>query len=355
MPSDRHSKLTFDDIFLTFHAMHLRIRSSAIRGYASLVSQLGGDPKSLLAQHNLPTSISDESLHLSAPAVARLLEESAHQLGCPDFGLQLAHYQDISILGPLAVAMQHSETVGDALEVGTRYLALHSAATKFTLVGGNSESQATHEFRYELGPSNLPSLIQSYDLGLSVAHRVLKLAICRDFQLVRVHLPHAALAPRARYISHFGAPVDFNKRNAALLFPSSVLKLRCNRSDEAIKAVALHFLKDHADCNSSSISLEVRAAISNALGLSRSRLTDIARAMHVHPRQMQRLLDREGTSFDEVRNQVVKQTTMRYLSSTQIPLGQVAELVGLSTQSALTRSCRRWFGQTPSSIRKNAG
>src|SRR3546814_9876899 len=45
---------------------------------------------------------------------------------CADFGLRLADQQDISVLGPLAIAMQHAPTVAAALDIISRYLFVHS-------------------------------------------------------------------------------------------------------------------------------------------------------------------------------------------------------------------------------------
>jgi len=33
-------------------------------------------------------------------------------------------------------------------------------------------------------------------------------------------------------------------------------------------------------------------------------------------------------------------------------VAQLAQLLGYSEQAALTRSCRRWFGQTPTALRR---
>jgi AraC-like DNA-binding protein len=35
-------------------------------------------------------------------------------------------------------------------------------------------------------------------------------------------------------------------------------------------------------------------------------------------------------------------------------LGQLTRLLGYSEQSVLTRSCRRWFGMTPTAQRRDA-
>jgi methylphosphotriester-DNA--protein-cysteine methyltransferase len=41
----------------------------------------------------------------------------------------------------------------------------------------------------------------------------------------------------------------------------------------------------------------------------------------------------------------------RYLAEPGLYLSQIAVLLGYSEQSALNRSCRRWFGKTPRQYR----
>jgi AraC-like DNA-binding protein len=41
----------------------------------------------------------------------------------------------------------------------------------------------------------------------------------------------------------------------------------------------------------------------------------------------------------------------RYLAEPGLHLGQIAGLLGYTEQSALNRSCRRWFGKTPRQYR----
>ncbi|MGN6724025.1 MAG: helix-turn-helix domain-containing protein, partial [Marmoricola sp.] len=42
----------------------------------------------------------------------------------------------------------------------------------------------------------------------------------------------------------------------------------------------------------------------------------------------------------------------RYLRDTDMPLGQLAGVLGFSEQSVLSRACRRWFGASPTQVRR---
>jgi AraC-like DNA-binding protein len=71
----------------------------------------------------------------------------------------------------------------------------------------------------------------------------------------------------------------------------------------------------------------------------------------MHPRTLQRRLKEEGTTFEEIKDEVRRDMAERYLSQTEMPLAQVTALLDYSEQSALGRSCRRWFHTTPRDFR----
>ncbi len=62
-------------------------------------------------------------------------------------------------------------------------------------------------------------------------------------------------------------------------------------------------------------------------------------------------LEREGETFDQIRERVRREKAEYYLCKTTAPLSQVAGIIGYSDQAVFTRSCHRWFGQTPRQFR----
>ena len=77
------------------------VRVEALRGYRELVAELGGDPVRLLRAAKIKSTAFDEhASFIRFGAAVDLLERSARDLACADFGLRLAARQDIGILGP---------------------------------------------------------------------------------------------------------------------------------------------------------------------------------------------------------------------------------------------------------------
>ena len=116
--------------------------------------------------------------------------------------------------------------------------------------------------------------------------------------------------------------------------------------------MAVDYLTAHFGDPGQSISSRVRLAIRRTLSTVHASKPAIADLLGMHQRTLQRRLEAEGTSFEDIREEVRKQAALRYLCETRVPFTQLAGLIGLSEQSALTRSCRRWFGETPSEVRR---
>jgi AraC-like DNA-binding protein len=77
----------------------------------------------------------------------------------------------------------------------------------------------------------------------------------------------------------------------------------------------------------------------------------IADQLAMHPRTLQRRLATEGVRCQDVIERERRDQAARYLAEPGLYLSQIAVLLGYSEQSALNRSCRRWFGMTPRQYR----
>ena len=97
--------------------------------------------------------------------------------------------------------------------------------------------------------------------------------------------------------------------------------------------------------------MQVRHAIEALLGTGTCGHRQVANALYMHPRTLQRRLKEEGTTFETIKDDARRDLAQRYLSQPDLPLTQVTALLDYSEQSALGRSCRRWFDTTPKGFR----
>ena len=329
------------------------IRSAGLRGLRATLVSLGADADHYARLGGLdPAALDADDILMPDIAAATTLEIAAADLACPDLGLRVAAQQDLSLLGPLALAIQNAPTVAEALECTSRYLFLHAPAMRLTLEPDPDGGSGVSALRYDVTAPGVAPPPQGTDLCLGSLHRAIGSLIGEDYALLGVDLPHPPLAPVATSEAFFGAPVRFDRPSALLRFPSRLNDVALTGSDELVRQLALQHLAGLSPADAALVAPRVRSAIEQLLGTGAAEVTAVARMLSLHPRTLQRRLADEGTSFALILDEARATLARRYLETTDLPLSQVAGLVGLSEQSALTRASRRWWGRTPLVVRR---
>jgi AraC-like DNA-binding protein len=331
-----------------------RIRAAALRGFTPLVDSLGGDGAALLGRFGLTgEALLDDNALVPAATVGRVLETAAATLDCPDFGLRLAQRQDTSILGPLAVAIENSPTIGDALDCASRFLFMHSPVLSVSRPADPEGQSGVVGVLYGTTEPGARLSPQVVDVGLGVVHRIILLLNGGRYGLRSAHLSHPPLAPISCYTEFFGADVRFDRAAALLRVPAALISTPLRDRDNILGAVAIDYLDSHFTDPRRTVTAQVHDALARSLGTTPMRISPIARLLRKHPRTLQRHLAAEGTTFEGVLDDVRREAAHRLLTRTDLPLSQVAAMVGFAEQSALTRAARRWFGDSPTHIRRN--
>ncbi len=330
--------------------MAAMVQAQSLRGYRELVGDLGGNPTRLLRQAGIdPAALNRLTAFISFEALSDLLERSAAELRCPDFGMRLAERQDIGILGTLAVAMRHSVTVGEAMQCVSKYFQVYNAAFAFTIRTGEPHAKARLEFRL-LSEDDL-RWAQTAEHGIGLTWRILTLLSEGRCHLDQVCFPHAAVATEAMYRARFNAPLAFRAGQAALAVAETDLELPISENIQELHDVATRHLDSQVSRGATTLTVQVRQAVEALLGTGTCSPGDVARALHMHPRTLQRRLRKEGTTFEAIKDEARRDLAQRYLSQPDLPLTQITALLGYSEQSAFGRSCRRWFDMTPREAR----
>ncbi|GAB1640502.1 AraC family transcriptional regulator [Krasilnikovia sp. MM14-A1259] len=329
------------------------VRAAGLRGLPELVDDLGGDGGALLARFRVARAALDsDDTVIGAATADRMLETAAAELSCPDLGLRLAGQQDVTVLGPLAVAIENSPTFGDALDCASRYLFVHSPALAVSQVPDPAGQPGVIGLRYAgTDPEHLPP--QALDLGVGLFHRIIVLLHGGPYGLRSVHLPHPPLAPVARYTGFFGADVRFGKPAAVLRVPAHLAATPVPGGDQVLRDIALDYLTHHFPAPDQTVSARVQHLLAQSLGTAGVDIATIARSMQTHPRTLQRRLAVEGSTFAGLLDDVRRSAAYQLIARTDLPLSQVTAMVSLTEQSALSRAARRWFGMTPRELRRS--
>ena len=327
------------------------IRGTSLTGFVELVRELGRDPRPVLQAVRISESaVGSQDEFIDHRRVLAVLEAASEETAAPDFGRRLALRQGVEILGPVGVAARTAPTVGAALAAVGQYMSVYSPALVISI---QSVSSRTSQFVWRLRTERPQTHRQSAELGLGVSLRVFRVLAGEDFTPTEVQLRHAPLAAPEEYEDYFGAPVKFSESDYGFSFPSEILARRLS-SDASVHDVVREYLSSVVTPLDDETGDAVRLLIRRMLPTGGLALELVASHLAVHPRTLQRQLAQVGSSFAEIVDNVRREEAERYLTGTRMPLSQIAGLLGYSEQSVLSRSCQRWFGRSPRSMRANA-
>ena len=327
------------------------IRAAGMRGAAALLRERGVAIEPLMERLQIPhAALADEELRISLPAYGQLLEWASEAAACPDLGLQLAERQDISILGPLAIAMQNAADVGEAMQVASQFLHAHSSGMRLGLYLDTPAPGQTSLRLTLIIPAWLPRR-QLLELCLADLHHFLAFLAQSSPPVLAVHLPHTPVAARERYIELFGCPIVFGNAHAEMVVPSDFLDQSLHGAVAALHRLSLEYLKLAFTAGGKSMQDQVEEILRRALASTRGRREVVASLLGLHPRTLQRRLAAEGVTFSAIVDAVRREQARHWLTASDVPLAHVADILGLADQTVLCRNSARWFGGSPSVIR----
>ncbi|WP_433678214.1 AraC family transcriptional regulator ligand-binding domain-containing protein [Nocardia sp. CA-119907] len=324
----------------------LWLRSSGLRGVRKVVEEFGGDADALVQRAGAPAGTLDsDELVVSDAAAAMIFESAAQELRCPDFGLRVALEQDMSVLGPLAIAILNAPTVADALECTSKYLFVHANNLMVAQVADPRGVRGVLGIRWGVVDS-AHSRPQTIDGGMLFIHRALLYALGGNYGLRTVELPHVPLVAPSRYEELFGAQVNFAQPAAVLRVPADLMRRPILGSDNLTRQLALSYLETQAAHSTRPISGQVRTVLRQVLGTGPTSVRAVAEVLSMSPRTLQRHLTLEGETFAAILDGARRDRADVLLTTSDLPLAQVASTIGLDNPATLSRYARRWWGTT---------
>jgi len=83
-------------------------------------------------------------------------------------------------------------------------------------------------------------------------------------------------------------------------------------------------------------------------------LEDVAGALAMSERNLQRQLRTEGKRFRDLQDEVRAELARELLGQSELTITRISERLGFDSVSAFSRACKRWFGRAPREVRKGA-
>jgi AraC-like DNA-binding protein len=172
---------------------------------------------------------------------------------------------------------------------------------------------------------------------------------------LRFEFPYAAPPHRERYREVLGEDLHFNRPLARWSFATEHLARQLPSSNPALRqlyeaecARLLADLEEGAD-----LAAQSRRLLRKLEG-QYPKMPQIAAMLHVSPRTYRRRLALEGTSYQQILDEVRAEHATRHLRGGRLPIASIAYQLGFNDPSNFRRAYRRWTGHSPSAVRAAA-
>lgn len=328
------------------------VRVAGLLGFRRLVEEAGGDAEALLSAAGIDRRLLDSpDNRIPYAAMIRLLEDSAVRLGCPDFGLRLATYQDVRILGPVAMIGLHSDTVGDCLQSIGTYFYAHATGGAVGFSGGGATSC---DLSFEILIPGLHAMRQINELSLSIGQGLLEMIIAPGFRSERVQFTHRRPPDLTPLKRRFGPHLEFDAPVNSIAIPRDALSRPVATSNAVFRQVAIQYVREHVGSAAHDRARHVELLARQLLPTGRCTLAAVSEILALHPRSLQRELQALGTDFRSILDRVRRELVTDYLRDTDASLGKVAGMLGYGDQAAFSNAFNRWFGMPPGAWRTSA-
>lgn len=330
-----------------------RVDPCILCSFSDLVVELGGDPDAMLRRVNIEPAAPDHGERdVSYRQVVDLVALAATELPCPDFGMRLAKVQAGLIRTPLCLLVRNSRTLGEALENVVSHSYAHSLAAAIWLkrCPGDETIMVGHDILI----AGSPDRRQAIEQILLTEYLTCREATGGAMRARRVEFRHQAVSPLARYRAYFGCEVLFGKPADAIVYGEQALSCPITTADPSA------FRRNVATIEASFVQREpplratVRGMIAHLIDSDGCTNAGIAAELSMHIRTLNRRLRQEGTSFQQIKNQLRRDLLIHYLEQTDFPISEISERLGFAEQSAMTRFCRRWLADSPTGRRMAA-
>ncbi|MBG6949439.1 AraC family transcriptional regulator [Pseudomonas aeruginosa] len=269
--------------------------------------------------------------------------------GEPALGLVLGQRLNVSAHGILGYAVLSSANLGKAIQFALKYYRVLGLAYELELVldDGRAELRAVESM-----PLGAASVFAAEGL-MATLYSIACFLVGEPLQDVRVGFAYPPPAHARRYAEVFGVAAEFEQPWHWLSMPSEYLERPMALANPATVQMC------EQQCEALLATLDVQEGLLTRvrrLLLARPGdfpdLEQAARELHTSGRRLRRHLSSLGTTYQQVLDDVRKRLALQYLTTTQLPLYEIALLLGFNDSSNFRRAFRKWTGKLPSDYRE---
>ncbi len=157
-----------------------------------------------------------------------------------------------------------------------------------------------------------------------------------------------------RLASVFRCPVNFEAGENTFSFPLDQLERRTVHTTDSLQQFLDNALYELLviDSEPASTSAAIRSLITLDLPSGLPSFADISEQLHMSESSLRRRLQKENTSYQDLKDEVRCQVAVDRLVNEEIKVADLSEYLGFTEPSSFVRSFKNWTGETPRTYRE---
>jgi AraC-like DNA-binding protein len=323
--------------------------SSWALGIVQALEMGGVDCRSLFLDLGLDyAALDDPDARFAQDSMTRLWQRAVAVSGNPAIGLNMAKVVRPGSFHVVGYALMSSHTLQEGFARLVRYqrIIAEGADLSFRPLGQG------YGLILSIHGDHLAPARQSAEASLACT-----LAFCRwisgkpitPLQVCFQGEPPSDLEP---YQQAFQATLKFNCEHYALIFARSDLQTPLPTANAALAQLHDRFAGEYlARFSESRVTHQTRQVVCRLLPQGEPKRDAVAQALCLSQRTLQRRLQEEGTSFQQLLDDTRRELVVQYLAQPNLTLLEIAYLLGFADPSNFFRAFRRWFASTPGEYR----
>ena len=346
--------------------MQKEVGSDYVKNLLQLVKSQGGRPNELLASLDLKPNplIDDQQLPLDADTYSRLYSRAASMIGDECFHFLGPNRLPCGTFSILCDRMLSANTLAGALQRASGFL-----NWMWKLQHRNAELKPHIPYVQEGGIATLYFINQSNSASsvfitqraiascLSSWHRFLCWLIDMPIPLVEVQFQGRCQLDQEVYQRIFQAPLVYQQKATAFMIGAQRLEAPIIQTRETLNeflALAPYYLVGvrERESNEDSLSNQVKQLLLHNDSNKLPGIESTAKRIGLSSRNLREALGREGSCFQELRNEARLQTSMMLLRVPTMDLEEIARNLGFADTSTFASSFNDQAGLSPEQYRE---
>lgn len=183
--------------------------------------------------------------------------------------------------------------------------------------------------------------------------------ICRQVTGTRLALNHLKVRHRrdeapAEFSSFFGCEVEFGAEGDKIILPASVTSLPIVGRDSYLNDLLRQYAETslaHRPKGRAPLRSAVEGVLPQLLPHARASASIVAKHLGVSTRTLSRRLREEGAGFAAILDETRAALAKSYLAEPNLPVSEIAWLLGYQEVSSFTHAFKRWTAMAPQQFR----